>query len=107
MGNKNIVASGIAVTPISAKEHKRLEKLIKKRYERLRKRYPEVHGKKVDWISHGEVEGCVFVSIRFTDAKNFYVQYGPHIQLDIVEFSDMKTGDDEILKTYYLRKDIT
>ena len=107
MSKKNIVVvDGIAVQPVSAAERERLDKRIKMRHEKLRKRYPEVHGKKVDWISHGEEEGCMFVSIRFTDGKSFFLQYSPTLQLDTVEFSDMKTGDDEVLRTYYLRRDM-
>jgi len=36
------------ITPISAAEQRRLDKRIKKKHEKLRRRYPEVHGKKVD-----------------------------------------------------------
>jgi len=33
---------------------------IRKKHEKLRKRYREVHGKKVDWISHLIEEGISF-----------------------------------------------
>ena len=48
----------------------------------------------------------MFVSIQFTDGKNFHIQSSPNITLDVVESSYIKTGDDKILKTYQLRKDI-
>jgi len=54
---KTVWVGSIPVTPISAAEHRRLEKRIKKKHEKLRRRYPEVHGKKVDWISHSYEEG--------------------------------------------------
>ena len=91
--------------PISAKEHKRLDKLVKasRQNEEVLSRNPwQERG--LDF--HGEVEGHVFVSIQFTDGKNFHIQSSPNITLDVVESSYIKTGDDKILKTYQLRKDI-
>ncbi len=35
----------IRVTPITAKEHRRLEKRIKRRHQKLRSRYREIHGR--------------------------------------------------------------
>src|SRR5882672_593782 len=93
-----------ALTPISAEEHRRLDKRIKKKYEKLRRRYPEVHGKKVDWISHGYEEGYLYFNVRFTDGKNFSISCSPAIVSDFVDFSDMKTGDDVISREYYKRR---
>ncbi len=75
------------------------------RHEKLRRRYPEVHGKKVDWISHWYEEGLCFFSVRFTDGKNFCVACHPEIVTDIVDFSDMKTGDEVSIREYYKRRD--
>ena len=102
---KAMMVDGIPITPISPAEHRRLEKRIKKKHEKLRRRYPEVHGKKVDWISHGYEEGYLFFNVRFTDAKNFSILCSPTIVTDIVDFSDMKTGDDVIIREYYYRRD--
>ena len=64
----------ITVAPISARQRKILEEKIKKRYERLRRRHPEVHGKIVDWVSHSLVEdGSLYVSIRFMDKTEFFL----------------------------------
>jgi len=60
-----------SIKPISAAEHKRLDSRIRKKHEKLRKRYREVHGKKVDWISHLIEEGILFFTVRFTDGKCF------------------------------------
>jgi hypothetical protein len=38
-------------TPITAKERRELDKSIKKKYDRFRRRYPEVHGRVVDFIT--------------------------------------------------------
>jgi hypothetical protein len=47
-----VMVDGIPIRTISAAEHRRLDKRIKKKREKLQRRYPEVHGKKVNWISH-------------------------------------------------------
>jgi hypothetical protein len=102
---KTVWVGSIPVTPISAGEHRRLEKRIKKKHEQLRRRYPEVHGKRVDWISHSYEEGFLFFNVRFTDGKNFSITCHPVIVTDIVDFSDMKAGDDVIIREYYQRRE--
>jgi len=67
---KAVMADGIPIKPISPAEHRRLDRRIKKKYKKLRRRYPEVHGKKVDWISHWHEEGYLSFNVRFTDGKN-------------------------------------
>jgi len=47
---KVVWVGGTPITPISAKE---------RRYEGLRKRYPEVHSKVVDFISHTIEDGTL------------------------------------------------
>ncbi len=102
---KVAMVDGIPIKPISAAEHGRLDRRIKKKHEKLRRRYPEVHGKKVDWISHWYEEGLCFFNVRFTDGKNFSVGCHPMIVTDTIDFSDMKTGDDVIIREYYKRRD--
>ena len=102
---KAVVVDGIPIKPISPAEHRRLERRIKKKGEKLRRRHPEVHGKKVDWISHWHEEGYLSFNVRFTDGKNFSILCSPTIVTDFVNFSDMKTGDDVIIREYYHRRD--
>ena len=97
---------GVQIKPISAAEHRRLDRRIKKNHEKLRKQYREVHGKKVDWISHWIEERILFFTVRFMDGKCFSVTYSPCVLLDTVDFSDMSTGDEVILKSYYQREDL-
>jgi hypothetical protein len=104
--SKAVMVDGIPIKPISAAEHRRLDRRIKKKHEKLRKRYREVHGKKVDWISHWIEEGTLFFTVRFTDGKCFSVTYSACFRLDTVDFSDMSTGDDVVLKPYYQREDL-
>lgn len=72
----------------------------------IRKQYREVHGKKVDWISHWIEEGILFFTVRFTDGKCFSVTYSPCVLLDTVDFCDMSAGDEVILKSYYQRENL-
>jgi hypothetical protein len=102
---KVVMVDGILTKPISAEEHRRIHERIKKKHEKLRKRYREVHGKRVDWISHWYEEGLCFFSVRFTDGKEFSVACHPVMVTDTIEFSDMKTGDEVILREYYRRRE--
>ena len=102
---KIAMADEAPIKPVSAAEHRRLERRIKKKHEKLRRRYSEVHGKKVDWISHWHEEGLCFFDVRFTDGKNFSVTCHPVMVTDDISFSDMKTGDAVILREYYSRRE--
>lgn len=95
----------ITVTPISAKERRQLDKRIRKRHARLRRRYPEIHGKVVDWIDHNIEDGTLYIGVRFKDKTHFSLSFCPQIVTEGIEFSDMKTGDDVILRQYYGRRD--
>src|SRR6202521_803453 len=92
----------ITVAPISAKQQKILEEKIKKRYERLRRRHPEVHRKIVDWVSHSLVEdGSLCVSIRFMDKTEFSLQFSAKILTDSIDLSDVSTGNFKMIREYY------
>ncbi|PYX69047.1 MAG: hypothetical protein DMG78_23180 [Acidobacteria bacterium] len=102
---KTVRVGDIEVTPVTAAEHRSIARKIRKRYARLRKRYKEIRGKKVDWIEHTYEEGSLYVGVRFMDGTYFSLDFSPQIVTDGIEFSDMSTGDEEILKTYYRRRD--
>lgn len=104
--SKVILVDGIPIKPISTTERRRIDRRIKKKHEKLRKQYREVHGKKVDWISHWVEEEILFFTVRFMDGKCFSVTYSPRIILDTVDFSDMSSGDNVILKEYFQREDL-
>jgi hypothetical protein len=92
-------------TLITAKERRKINQSIKNRYNWLRKRYPEVRGKRVDWIEHRFEQDWLYVGIRFVDGTYFSLQFSPHIETEGVEYSDMSSGDDLILREYYRRKE--
>ncbi len=97
----NVVwVGGTPVTPISAKEHKKINQRIKKRHERLRKRYPEVHAKVVDFISHSIEDGTLYFNVRFKDKTDFSLRYACDMFVVGADISDAKTGDLEIIREY-------
>src|SRR5258708_35687657 len=59
------------ISPITDKESRKIDKRIRKHREKLRQRYPEVHGKVVDYISHSIEDGTLFFSVAFKDKTNF------------------------------------
>jgi hypothetical protein len=90
---------------INAAELRKTDNRIRKREDKHRRRYKAIHGKKVDFIKHWLEENILFISIRFMDDTNFSIQYEPTVELVGVEYSDMSSGDDVILKQYYRRQD--
>jgi hypothetical protein len=72
------------VTMLTPKESREIHRRIRKRREELRQRYPEVHGKVVDFISHSIEDRTLFFSVAFKDT-NILVRIArrsdPHHQL--------------------------
>jgi hypothetical protein len=88
------------ITPITAKESRRIDKRIRKHREKLRKRYPEVHGKVVDYISHSIDDGTLFFSVAFKDKTNFSLRFASEMFIVGADFADMRTGDLEMIREY-------
>jgi len=86
---------------ISATERGRLDPRLRKREEKLRRKYPEVHGKVVDWVHYYTVEdGSLYVSIRFKDKTDFSLCFSPRILTDRVELCDSTTDDFNIIRLF-------
>ncbi|MGE5110959.1 MAG: hypothetical protein ACM3JB_08900 [Acidobacteriaceae bacterium] len=91
--------------PITANEHKRLAARIKKREERMRGRYREIHGRVVDWVDYYTIEdGSLYISIRFKDKTDFSLCFYPRIITDRVELCDSTTDDFDIIRLYEGKK---
>jgi hypothetical protein len=88
------------LTPITVKERRNLDERIKKKYDRFRRRYPEIHGKIVDFITHSIEDGTLCFSVRFTDKTDFSLRYACEMFAVAAEFCDLKTGDFEIIREY-------
>lgn len=63
------------MAPITRMERRKLETRSKLREARLRRKYPEVHGKVVDFITHTIDDGTLYFTVRFTDQTSFCVRY--------------------------------
>jgi len=53
------------ITPITATRSRELDRRIQKRREKLRKRYPEVHGRFVDYVDHSIDDETLFFTVAF------------------------------------------
>jgi hypothetical protein len=97
---KFVWVGGTPVTPISAKERRQINMRIKKRYRRLRKRYPEVRGKIVDFITHSIEDGTLYFTVRFQDKTDFSLRYACDMLVVGADFCDVKTGDIGMIREY-------
>ena len=77
-----------------------MERHSKQRQGRLRGKYPEVHGKVVDFINHTVADGTLYFSVRFKDKTNFSVRYSSGMFVVGADISDMSAGDLEIIREY-------
>lgn len=74
------------------------------RLDRLRRRYKEVRGRRVDWIDYCFEDGWLCVGVQFMDGTHFSLQFSPVIETEGIEFSDRSSGDDVILREYFRRR---
>jgi hypothetical protein len=97
---KVVWVGSTAITPVTARERRKIDKRIKQRYKRLRKRYPEVRGKVVDFISHSIEDGTLYFNVRFKDKTDFSLRYACDMFVAGADFCDVKTGDSEMIREY-------
>jgi hypothetical protein len=88
------------MTRITAKVRKEIEKRSKQREERLRRKYPEVHGKVVDFIAHTIDDGTLYFTVRFEDQTSFCLRYACDMFAAGADFSDWCSGDFHIIREY-------
>jgi hypothetical protein len=97
---KPISVGGTCVTPTTARERKQINKSIAKTREKLRKRYPEIHGKTVDYVTHTVRDTMVHFAIQFTDRTMFSLRYACDMFVVGAELDDVRTGDCEPIREY-------
>jgi hypothetical protein len=92
----------------SKAERKKLDRWHKKRKEKLRNRYPEIHGKKLDDVTqrYEDNDGgwWLHITLYFTNGTNFSMDFSlnnPAIVTVIIEYGDVSTGDYRNIRTYY------
>jgi len=91
---------GTPITAITAKQSRKLNRRIQKRQEKLRKRYPEVRGRVVDYVSHSIDEGKLFFTVAFKDKTNLSLRFACEMFIVGADFMDARTGDLEIIREY-------
>ena len=64
------------------------------------RRYPGVHGKVVDYISHSIEDGTLCVNVSFKDKTLFSLRFACDMFIVSADISDWKTGDYEIIREY-------
>jgi len=88
------------MTPTTPKERLETERRSKQREGRLRRKYPEVHGKVVDFITHTIDDGTLYFTVHFTDKTSFCVRYACDMFTVGAELSDWQSGDFHIIREY-------
>jgi len=88
------------VAPVTPKERKKLHKLRKKRMEMQRRKYPEVGGKVVDYISHSIDDGVLCLKVCFKDKTLFSFRFACAMFIVGADLSDWKTGNYDIIREY-------
>jgi hypothetical protein len=85
---------------IAIKERRELEKRSNQREERLRGKYPEVHGKVVDFITDTIDDGTLYFTVRFEDKTSFCLRYACDMFAIGADLSNWQSGDFQILHEY-------
>ncbi len=89
-----------AVTQITSKERKKLHELTKTRMDVRRRKYPEVRGKVVDYISHSIDDGVLCMNVCFKDKTLFSFRFACDMFIVGADLSDWKTGNYDIIREY-------
>lgn len=88
------------MTRITAGERSQIDRRSRQWEERLRRKYPEVHGKVVDFITHTVDDGTLYFTVRFTDKTSFCVRYACEMSVVGAELSDWRSGDFHVIREY-------
>lgn len=97
---KVVWVGGTPITPITAEQKREIQQGVRERREKLRQRYPEVHGRAVDYISHSIEDGALFFTVAFKDKTTFSLRFACEMFITGADFGDMRTGDLEIIREY-------
>lgn len=89
---------------LSAAERKKLDRAVKRKHQTLRSRYPEIRGKKVDWVTHHVNDGTLYVDVAFQDGTEFYLTFEPQIVIRSATLWNPHKDDDEVIRAYRMKK---
>ena len=93
----------VASTPVTRttpEQLKKLHKLMKKRLAMRRKKYSEVRGKVVDYITHSIDDGTLYFCVWFKDKTGFSLRYACDMFIVGAGYSDWNTGDQKVIRRY-------
>jgi len=88
------------MTRITDEERRQIEKRSNQREARLRGKYPEVHGKVVDFITHTVDDGTLYFTVRFTDKTSFCLRYACDLFVASADLSDWRDGNYNVIREY-------
>jgi hypothetical protein len=73
-----------------------------KRLDMRRRKYPELRGKVVDYISHSIDDGILCMNICFKDKTLFSFRFACDMFIVGADLSDWKTGNYDIIREYMM-----
>jgi hypothetical protein len=88
------------MTRITGEERRAIEKRGKQREARLRRKYPEVHGKVVDCITHTIDDRTLYFTVRFADKTSFCLRYVSDMTIVSADLSDLRDGNYNVIREY-------
>jgi hypothetical protein len=90
---------------LSAVERKNLDRAVEEKHRELRALYPEIRGKRLDWVTHHVNDGTLYVDIRFQDGTEFYLSFDPRIAIRNAVLWNPSKSKDEVIRTYTTTKE--
>ncbi len=64
------------------------------------RRYPDLQGKVLDYVSHSIDDGTLCVNVCFSDKTLFSLRFACDISIVSADLSDWKTGNYEMIREY-------
>lgn len=83
-----------------SRKTKRIPTGRNKREQQFRKKYPEVHGKVVDFITHEVQANTLLVNIWFKDRTKFSLRYSCDMVIVGADFSELQGGNLKMIREY-------
>ena len=87
-------------TRITVKDRRKIKDEIERANAKLRRKYPEIHGKVVDFIQESVSDRILYVGIQFTDKTVFSLRYASDVSIISADYLDSKTGDYAVVREY-------
>ena len=90
---------------ISKAERKKMDRWHKERKDKLRKKFPEIYGKKLDYVTQSYNDGgrWLYISLYFTDGTNLSMDFSlnhPAIVPVIIEYGKYVDGEYKSIRRY-------